>query len=204
MEVGPALIACGQAAEACEPGQGAFHDPAVAAQPLAAVDPAPGDLGLDAALAAFPPAAPVVVALVGVQLGGSRPRLPERTGGTASRVAVSILLSCRLAPLRATPSGVPRPSTTRCRLVPGRPRSVGFGPVAAPLFWRPGWRCPGRHGSSRAARLRASRAGDASRSYRSSPARPAARADLLPIGSLMWNESPSPRWACPLLWSTGR
>ena len=45
-------------------------------------------------------------------------------------------VSCRLAPLRQKPSGVPRASVTRWRFVPGLPRSVGFGPVAGPLFSR--------------------------------------------------------------------
>ncbi|CAA2160588.1 hypothetical protein MBRA_05744 [Methylobacterium brachiatum] len=65
-----------------------------------------------------------------------RPRRPLRTDGMASRVAAIITVSCRLAPLRQTPSGVPRASVTRWRFVPGLPRSVGFGPVAAPLFGR--------------------------------------------------------------------
>lgn len=33
---------------------------------------------------------------------------------------------------------MPRASVTRCRFVPGLPRSVGFGPVAEPLFRRDG------------------------------------------------------------------
>jgi hypothetical protein len=74
VEVGTALVADGQAAEACQPSKGAFHDPAVASKALAVVDPTPGDPGLDAALTAFSPAAAMVVALVGVQLGGPSPR----------------------------------------------------------------------------------------------------------------------------------
>ena len=54
----------------------------------------------------------------------------------ASRVAAIMTVSCRLAPLRQKPSGVPRASVTRWRFVPGLPRSVGFGPVAGPLFSR--------------------------------------------------------------------
>jgi hypothetical protein len=35
MEIGPPLIAYGQPTEATQPGQGAFHHPAVSSQPLA-------------------------------------------------------------------------------------------------------------------------------------------------------------------------
>ena len=76
-----------------------------------------------------------------------RPR-PWRTLGTASRAGASIMLSCRLAGLRRTPSGVPRRSTTRWRFVPGFPRSVGFGPVSAPPFSRQLRRYQGTLGSS--------------------------------------------------------
>jgi hypothetical protein len=47
-------------------------------------------------------------------------------------------LSCRLAPLRLRPSGVPVRSTTPWRFVPGLPQSVGFGSVPAPPFSRNG------------------------------------------------------------------
>lgn len=67
----------------------------------------------------------------------------------ASRVGAIITLSCRLAPLRQTPSGVPRASVTRWRFVPALPRSVGFGPVAEPLFWPGQRRCPSSPASSR-------------------------------------------------------
>src|SRR5512135_2509383 len=40
--------------------------------------------------------------------------------------------SLRLAPVMRTASGVPLPSTSRCRLVPFLPRSVGFLPVSTP------------------------------------------------------------------------
>ena len=89
--------------------------------------------------------------LFGRQRGRPRPR---RTPGTTSSTAASMRLSCRLAPLSSKPSGVPRASTTRWRLVPGRPRSVGFGPIFVFGDERPllrGWtRCRSRHGSSRA------------------------------------------------------
>ena len=61
-----------------------------------------------------------------------RPRCPDRAPGTASSVGAGAMLSWRFAPVRVRPSGVPRRSVTQCRLVPGRPRSVGFGPISAP------------------------------------------------------------------------
>ena len=64
----PAFVTDGEAAEASEPGQGSLDHPAMAAQALAAVDPAPSDAGLDAACATVPAATGVVVSLVGVQL----------------------------------------------------------------------------------------------------------------------------------------
>lgn len=76
-----------------------------------------------------------------------RPRLPA-TVGMASSSASKGTLSWTLAPVRMKASGIPRRSVIRWRLVPGLPRSVGFGPVAAPLF-SPRWmNCPCRHGSS--------------------------------------------------------
>jgi hypothetical protein len=78
-----------------------------------------------------------------------------RRGWIASSVGASIGLSCRLAPLKQKPSGVPRASVTTWRFVPGLPLSVGFGPVAEPLFWPGQTHCPGSPGSSRFARPRA-------------------------------------------------
>jgi hypothetical protein len=39
MEIGPQLIAYDQPTEATQPGQGAFHHPAVSSQPLARLNP---------------------------------------------------------------------------------------------------------------------------------------------------------------------
>ena len=77
-----------------------------------------------------------------------RPRCPDRAPGTASSVGAGAMLSWRFAPVRVRPSGAPRRSVTQCRLVPGRPRSVGFGPISAPPFL-PRWRQrPARHETS--------------------------------------------------------
>ena len=68
MDVESAFIANGQAAHPCEPRQGALHDPAVTAQPLATLHASAGNARHNAALAASPAAAPVVIPLVGVEL----------------------------------------------------------------------------------------------------------------------------------------
>lgn len=72
--VGAALVADGEAAEAGEPGQGSLDHPAVPAEALAAVLTAPGDAWHDLALAAGLAAGGVVVGLVRVELGRSATR----------------------------------------------------------------------------------------------------------------------------------
>src|SRR5262245_8813785 len=49
-----------------------------------------------------------------------------------SRVASTSFLSCRLAPSMASPTGMPWASTSRLRLAPNLPRSLGFLPVFFP------------------------------------------------------------------------
>jgi hypothetical protein len=70
-DVGASLVANGQPAETAEPSQRAFHHPAMASQPLGAVDAAPGNTRLDAASAQRPSAMRKVIALVGMELGRS-------------------------------------------------------------------------------------------------------------------------------------
>ncbi len=69
--------------------------------------------------------------------------------GGSHRPPWSAMLSWRLAPVRTRASGRSVRSTTRCRLVPGLPRSVGFGPVASPPFWREPRRHPRSPATSR-------------------------------------------------------
>ena len=80
-EVGAALVADGEPAAAQQPGQGPFHLPAVAAQPLAGLDPTTGDPRADASAAQRPSASGEVIALVSVQLG----RAPARPTRSAPR-----------------------------------------------------------------------------------------------------------------------
>src|SRR4051794_34917352 len=73
-DVGPALVADGEPAEAGKPGERAFDHPPVPTQALATLDPASRDARDDAAPAA---GAAVVVPLVGVQLGRALARAPR-------------------------------------------------------------------------------------------------------------------------------
>ncbi len=117
---------------ASQAGQGPLHLPAVAAELLA--------VPRRAARGMMPPARPArrhrrwsrplsAWSLPGRRRG--RPRRP-RVGGTASSAGAGRRRSGRSAGRVVGPSGVPPPSTTRWRLVPALPRSVGSGPAAAP------------------------------------------------------------------------
>src|SRR6185503_9727010 len=77
-DIDTSLVADGQPAEAAEPSKGAFHDPAMPSQTLAALDATPGDPRLDGAPAQCPSAVREIVALVGLQLDRS-PARPSAT-----------------------------------------------------------------------------------------------------------------------------
>ncbi len=82
MDVGAALVADGQAAEAVEPGQRALDDPAVPAEPVPALDTPPSNARFDVTPAAGPAAGRIIISLVGVQLIGSA---AGSSGGTPDR-----------------------------------------------------------------------------------------------------------------------
>ncbi len=73
-DVSPSLVAHAEATHLVQPGMGALDHPAVTPQALTALHPAPGDARADAAGTALATAAPVIVALVGVQLARPPPR----------------------------------------------------------------------------------------------------------------------------------
>jgi hypothetical protein len=115
---GVAAVADLQVAEAHQPGDGALHPPAVAPQAFTGLDAAPGDPRVDAPAAQRPPAAWIVIALIGVQSGRApaRPTGPARgpmIAGIASTSGSSSSESWVLAAESATAKGIPRPSTTR-------------------------------------------------------------------------------------------
>lgn len=60
-----------------------------------------------------------------------------------------MLTSGTLAALNSRLKGTPRPSVSTWCLLPTRARSVGFGPVLAPLLGRARWRNPPGCGASR-------------------------------------------------------
>ncbi len=93
-----------------------------------------------------------------------------------------------------TASGMPLASVMRWRLDPGRPRSVGLGPVFSPPFSPARTHCPGKPGASRWLSL--ARAGPRARGgagpRRQPPATPASAASRS-----CPSRSPSPRAASP-------
>ena len=96
---------------------------------------------------------------------------PHWLGGTASSIGVNICPSCRFAAVSSTASGMPFFSTRRWYFEPGRPRSVGFGPVSAPPFLPEPRRHPAQHVPSRFGRPRPThRAGRGAAAPRRPPA----------------------------------
>jgi hypothetical protein len=92
-DVGAALVADRQAPVGQQPGQGSLDLPAVAAQPLAGLDPTPGDPRADPSPPQQLPAARVVVALITMELGrppawptGSSPWPNDRRDGIDHRL----------------------------------------------------------------------------------------------------------------------
>jgi hypothetical protein len=71
MDIGAPLVAHGEAPLAGEPGERALDDPAVAPEALTTVDAHAGNPDSDVAAAQRLAAAEDVVALIGVQLGGT-------------------------------------------------------------------------------------------------------------------------------------
>ena len=67
MNVEAAFVADAETTEAIKPGKGAFNHPAAPTQPVACLDPTPGDARHDGTLLAFFAATPVVVGLVSMQ-----------------------------------------------------------------------------------------------------------------------------------------
>ena len=155
VDVGAPLIADGEAAELGKPSEGALDDPAMAPELLAGFDTASGDPRRDGAGAALDPAAAMVIspgsspgqALVGMELVRPTTRATPTARaharhrverGSQHHAVVAVGPAQRQAERRA-----PRVQmidwSTRWRLVPGLPRSVGFGPVASPPFgWQAG------------------------------------------------------------------
>ena len=78
MDVGAALVADGEAAEAVEPGEGSFHHPAMAPEALTGVDASPGNASLDASSAQKGAAAAMVIGFVGMELFWPAPRSSSR------------------------------------------------------------------------------------------------------------------------------
>jgi hypothetical protein len=74
MNIGLAFIANPKSAELIAPGMGSFHHPSVSSKAVLGLDPSARNAGLNASIPARTTAPRVVVAFVGVQLGGTKPR----------------------------------------------------------------------------------------------------------------------------------
>lgn len=79
--------------------------------------------------------------------------MPPEIAGIASTISSSIFTSGTLAPVIRIAKGCPTRSEITCRLVPGLPRSVGLGPVAAPPFLPGCWQNPDRPDSNQSVAL---------------------------------------------------
>ena len=86
MDVGPAVVADGNAAELGEPRQCPLVLPSVTPEALAAVDTAPCDARDNATNATLTAAAPVVIALVGVEFVRSLARTTTLPADRRDRV----------------------------------------------------------------------------------------------------------------------
>jgi hypothetical protein len=181
-DVEPALVADGEPAETGEPRQRPLDDPAVAAEPLGTVHPAPRDARDDAPLATGAAAAGVIVAFVGVQLARALARptgaLPDRRHGIEQGLEHQTVVHVRGAEQereRDAASIDDPASTITWRLVPSLPRSVGFGPVSSPPFSPGRRRCRASSGRSRPRSHGRAGRGEPGAAVRR-PSRPASRA----------------------------
>ena len=137
-DVGSALVAHREPAQAGEPGEGSLHHPPMPTQALAAVDPAPGDPWGDAAAMAGLAAAAVVVGLVGVQLARSSARPPrappDRRHGVERRLQQAAVVDVGPAQGKGERDAVrvDENVTLAARLGPvGRVRAGEFAPLLA-------------------------------------------------------------------------
>ncbi|XHO03951.1 hypothetical protein ACEQUB_00816 [Ralstonia syzygii] len=157
MHIESSFEADAQLGEACKPSMRALNNPSMPAQSLLAFNTDTGDAGGDATALQIAPASTAVVPLVGMELVGPLARTSIQPANRRDGVQVdsNAIESCRFALVTVMASGIPWASTTRCRLLPSSPRSVGFGPVS----WPPGgwtrlprrcWPAANRFGHARA------------------------------------------------------
>jgi hypothetical protein len=115
VDVGAALIADEQAAALVQPCEGAFDDPAVAAEPRAVPAEAACDYWFDPARPELAAVGVMVIAAVGNDTIGSAARAakPAATDGTRSTSGSNWVTSLRLPPVSVHASGMPLPSVRR-------------------------------------------------------------------------------------------
>lgn len=131
-----AFVPHGEAAVAEQPGDGSLDLPPVPSQALGRLDARTRDPRGDAAPAQPGQGLSGMAGLVAAELARApAPRpAPERTAGIALTSGASAWLSWTLAAGTPTASGTPWASDSTCSLLPGLPRSTGFGPVSEPPF----------------------------------------------------------------------
>jgi hypothetical protein len=176
------LVADGESANAVEPRQRSFNHSAVATKPGAGIDTFPCDLDRDMAMRQCSVAAGDVIRLFGMQLGRPLPSSTRRFHDWRDGVE-QILVRHAVMTVRSGQERGKRNAgalVMRWRFVPGLPRSVGFGPTAAPPFLGERWRCPDTPDSNRCGSLhqvgpRASGAGHPKHPPAASPADGASR-----------------------------
>ena len=136
MDLGAAVVADEQSFEVVEPGEGAFDDPAVAAEAGAVLGLAAGDLGLDPALTELAAVLVVVVASIGSDAFGATAWPADLAAHRRhlSSSGINWVTSLRLPPVTLQASGRPVPSTRRWCLEPFLALSTGLGPVSEPPF----------------------------------------------------------------------
>jgi len=137
MDVEPAFVADGEAAEFVEPSEAALDDPSIAAEFLTGFDASPCDARFDLAAVTGAAAAPVIVSLVGVQLVRSASRPPSLARNRRDGVD-QILKRYTVVDIGSRQYEGERNATTIGDQVPLGARSASIGGVRAcrrsPLF----------------------------------------------------------------------
>jgi len=156
MSIEAAFVPNGEPSEAVDPGEASFDDPSVTAEFLRGVLTPSRDAGANIALLAGITAPPVIVGFVGVKLAWPAARTAALAGNSRNGVDEFFerhaVMDIGASQQKA--SGIRLASVAKWRFVPGLPRSVGLGPVAAPLFLPRWMRNPRRAGSSQCCRHR--------------------------------------------------
>ena len=134
MSLDASLEAHTQLAECCQPSVRSLDHPAVAPEPVIALDAPASDAVLNAMALEMVAAAMEVVALVSVHALGPA-SWPARQAPNSGQVVDELFEDDRVVPVGSRDTErqwMPTRSVTTWRLLPSLPRSVGLGPVCGP------------------------------------------------------------------------